>query len=75
VLADGFTEWEGLMASIEAQLTGMPQIRGGVSLVGDRGCLVRLFTSAADLALAQARLWAQARELVMGLAPFDLRKY
>ncbi len=76
VLADGFTEWEGLMASIEAQLTGMPQIRGGVSLLGDSGCLVRLFThSAADLTLAQARLWAQARELVLGLAPSNLRKY
>jgi len=62
VLVDGFTEWEGLMASIEAQLTDMPQIRGGVSLVGDRGCLI-------------ARLWAQARELVLGLAPFNLRKY
>jgi urease accessory protein len=76
VLADGFREWEGLIASLEAQLTSIPQIRGGVSLLGDSGCLVRLLThSAADLTLAQARLWAQARQLVLGLAPFDLRKY
>ena len=76
VLADGFRGWEGLIASIEAQLKRMPQIHGGVSLLGASGCLVRLFThSAADLTLAQARLWAQARELVLGLAPFALRKY
>lgn len=76
VLADGFKGWEGLIASIEVQLKGMPQILGGVSLLGGSGCLVRLFTrSASDLTLAQARLWAQARELVLCLAPFDLRKY
>ena len=76
VLADGFRGWEGLIASIEAQLERLPQVLGGVSLLAASGCLVRLFThSAADLTLAQARLWAQARELVLGLAPFDLRKY
>ena len=76
VLADGFREWARLIASIEAQLKGMPQVFGGASLLAGGGCLVRLFThSASDLALAQARLWAQARELVLCLAPFDLRKY
>jgi urease accessory protein len=76
VLADGFRRWEGLIASIEAELKGMPQILGGVSLLAGGGCQVRIFTrSASDLTLAQAKLWAQARELVMCLAPFDLRKY
>jgi urease accessory protein len=76
VLADGFRGWETLIASIDTQLERMPQVRSGVTLLASGGCLVRLFThSAADLTLAQARLWAQARELVLGLAPFDLRKY
>jgi urease accessory protein len=76
VLADGFRGWEGLVASIEARLKSLPQVLGGVSLLGDSGCLVRLLThSAADLTLAQTRLWAQTRQLVLRLAPFDLRKY
>jgi urease accessory protein len=76
VLADGFKAWDALVASFEAQLNRLPQVFGGVSLLAASGCLVRLFAhSAVDLTLAQAKLWAQARELVLGLAPFDLRKY
>ena len=76
VLADGFKAWETLVASFEAQLNRLPQILGGVSQLATSGCLVRLFAhSAADLTLAQVKLWAQARELILGLAPFDLRKY
>jgi urease accessory protein len=76
VLADGFSRWRQLIASIEAQLKGMPQVLGGVSLLAHGGCLVRLLAhSAFDLTLAQLKLWAQAREDVLSLAPFNLRKY
>lgn len=76
VLADEFSGWREVIASIEAQLKGMPQVLGGVSLLAHGGCLVRLLThSASDLTSAQAGLWARVRERVLGLAPFDLRKY
>jgi urease accessory protein len=76
VLADGFSGWQRVFASIEAQLRSMPQVLGGVSLLAGSGCLVRLLAhSASDLTFAQVRLWARAREQVLDLAPFDLRKY
>jgi urease accessory protein len=76
VLADGFSGWREVIASIGSQLKSMPHVLGGVSLLAHGGCLVRLVArSASDLTLAQARLWSRARELVLGLASFDLRKY
>src|SRR5262249_2726835 len=61
---------DGLIASIDAQLERMPQVLGSVSLLSSGSCEVRrLAHSTSDLTFAQTRLWAQARKVVLRLAP------
>ncbi len=76
IFADGFADWQKFAAEMNRELESTPQIAGGVSLLSREGCLVRLLTvSAWDMNCAAQKLWALARESVLGLSPFDLRKY
>lgn len=74
--ADGFEGWEKLAASMNEALVRLPEITAGVSLMARDGCLARVLThSAFDLTHAIRVLWGVAREEVLELRPFDLRKY
>jgi urease accessory protein len=76
LLADGFENWPRVSDAIHATLATMPQIRAGTSLLGAGGCVVRyLAATAGDLANATSALWAAARQALLALPPFDLRKY
>lgn len=75
LFADDFAGWEDMMAALEARLAGWPSVRGGVSPMARGGCLVRfLAPSACDLTEARRGLWTLSRQLLLGLAPLDLRK-
>jgi urease accessory protein len=76
ILADGLEDWPPVATALTAEMENEPKIRGGVSLLSRGGCLVRyLASSASDLTRTNKRLWDVARELVLGLSPFDHRKY
>jgi urease accessory protein len=76
MLADGFENWPSVADAMHSPLTTMPHIRAGASLLGSGGCVVRYLTqTAGDLASATSALWAAARESLLALPPFDLRKY
>ncbi len=76
LFAEGFETWPDVAVAMNEKLAGMPQIVGGVTLLSSGGCVVRfLANSAADLTGASAQLWAAARDVVLELPPFDLRKY
>lgn len=75
-LADGFEGWEKVAASMKEELDRLPEVAGGVSVLGRGGCLARLSTNSAfDLTHAIRILWNVAREWVLKRHPFDLRKY
>jgi urease accessory protein len=76
IFADDFTSWKEVSAALNEELEGVPDVRGGASMLSRGGCIVRfLARSASDMTLANKRLWDAARELVTGLPPFDHRKY
>ena len=76
LFADGFKDWPGVAAAMNAELENMPKVKGGVSLLSRGGCVVRyLAISASDLTRTNRKLWNTARELVVQLPPFDHRKY
>lgn len=76
IFADGFTRWPEVFATMNHELESAPEIRGGATLLSRGGCVVRfLARSAPDMTLANKRLRDAAREHVMGLPPFDHRKY
>lgn len=74
--ADWPEDWERVAAAMSAELDHLPQVRGGASAMARGGCLARfLANSAFDLTRATKILWGVAREMVLKLRPFDLRKY
>jgi urease accessory protein len=76
MLGEGFENWQRVADAMHATLATMPQLRAGASLLGSGGCVVRYLTSSAgDLADATSALWAGARQAMLALPPFDLRKY
>jgi urease accessory protein len=76
VVADEFDRWKETLAEINAELGNLRNVHGGASPLPQSGCVVKLLArSAADLMSAQAALWGQARRIVLGLSPLDLRKY
>jgi len=76
MFADGFGDWEKVAAAMNAELERTAQIRGGVSLLSRSGCVIRyLARSASGMISTNKKLWDAARELVIGLPPFDHRKY
>jgi urease accessory protein len=76
IFAEGFTRWAEVCAAMNSELEGMPEVRGGASLLSRHGCVVRfLARSATDMTFANKKLWDAARELVMQLPAFDQRKY
>ncbi|MGH9756661.1 MAG: urease accessory protein UreD [Candidatus Acidiferrales bacterium] len=76
IFADGFAAWQNFAIEMNRELESMPEISGGASLLSRDGCLVRfLGVSAWDMNCAAQRLWALARESVLGLPGFDPRKY
>jgi urease accessory protein len=76
LFADGLENWLRVAATMNTELKTTPQVKGGVSLLSQGGCVVRyLATSASDMICTNKRLTDAARELVMLLPPFDRRKY
>ncbi len=76
LFAEGFENWPKVIAAMNAELETEPQIKGGASLLSRGGCVIRyLARSASDMTRMNKKLWDAARELVVGLPPFDHRKY
>jgi urease accessory protein len=76
IVADGIADWQRVAAAMTNELESEPKIRGGVSVLSHNGCVVRfLARSATEMTRMNKKLWDAARELVMGLTPFDHRKY
>jgi urease accessory protein len=76
ILGEGQMEWESVAAAMTAELATVPSVRGGISLLGQGGCVVRYLTrTASELTGMNQQLWDTARELVIGLPRFDHRKY
>jgi urease accessory protein len=76
LFAEGFTRWEEISAVLNEELKGVPNVRGGATLLSRDGCVVRFLAhSASDMTLANKQLWDTARGLLTGLPPFDNRKY
>jgi urease accessory protein len=76
IFAEEIADWPRIAAAMNAELETALQIRGGVSLLSRGGCVIRYLTrSATEMTRMNKRLWDAARELVVGLPPFDHRKY
>jgi urease accessory protein len=61
---------------IERELKGLSGVHHGISLLSRGGCLIRLLAASAyNLQDAMRALWTQARRLLLGLPPLDLRKF
>jgi urease accessory protein len=76
LFADGFTRWKEVSVALNEELKSAPNVRGGASQLSQGGCVARfLARSASDMTLANKKLWDAARELLVGLPPFDQRKY
>jgi len=76
VFADEFTQWTEVCDALNAELEQTPEIRGGASLLARGGCVARfLARSAPDMTSMNKRLWACARQRVLGLSAFEDRKY
>ena len=76
LFADGFKDWPGVAAAMNAELENVPEVKGGVSLISRGGCVVRyLAISASDLTRTNKMLWDVARERLVQLPPFNHRKY
>ena len=76
VFADGFENWQRVVAAMNAELDSMPQVLGGVSLLSHGSCVIRYMArSASEMIQMNKKLWDAARELVVQLPRFDHRKY
>ena len=76
IFAEGFEDWPAVAAAMHAELQNVPQIKGGVSLLGRGGCVVRYLANfASDMTRTNKNLWDAARELVLRLGRFHHRKY
>ncbi len=76
VFADGPYDWKSIEKNLAAQIAAVDGIFGGTSLLPRNGCLVRFLTkTAVQLSAATLALWASARESLLQLPPFELRKY
>jgi len=76
LFAEGFTRWKEVSAALNEKLNGVPNVRGGATLLSRDGCVVRfLARSASDMTLANKQLWDAARGQLAGLPSFDHRKY
>jgi urease accessory protein len=76
LIADGFAPWKEVLSGANAALDSEPGVHGGSSLLSRGGCVVRfLARSTPDMTRVTKRLWDAAREYVLGLPPFDQRKY
>jgi urease accessory protein len=74
--AEGFARWTEVCAAMNAVLEGMAEVRGAAGLLSRGGCIARfLARSAPDMTLANKTLCDAARRHVLGLSPFDHRKY
>ena len=76
VFGEVFTGWQELCEALNVALEQTPQLRGGASLLAQSGCVARFLTrSAADMTCANQKLWDIARKHLLGLPPFEHRKY
>jgi urease accessory protein len=76
MFADGFTRWNEVSAVLNEEMKSVPNVLGGATPLSRGGCVVRfLARTASDMTLANRKLWDAAREQLVGLPPFDHRKY
>jgi urease accessory protein len=76
VFAGEFGEWGELCSAMNKRIEHLANATGGASVLGCGGCLARVLArSAADMTCANKQMWDLARELLLGLPPFDHRKY
>jgi urease accessory protein len=76
VVADKVKDWSDIVAAMNAELAGLPEVRAGVSALATGGCAVKLLAhTASDMTRAQATLWKCARRAILGSDLVDLRKY
>lgn len=76
VFAEDFADWPELCEALNAGLERMPELRAGASLLAEGGCVARfLARSASDMTRANQKLWSVARKELLGLPPFEHRKY
>lgn len=76
IVSDQLNDWEQVVAALNAELIGVPEIRGGVSALANSGCVLKLLAhTASEMTRAQMILWGRARQTVFGSNAHDLRKY
>jgi urease accessory protein len=76
MFADGFSRWNEVSAALNEEMKSVPNVLGGATQLSRGGCVVRfLARTASDMTLANRKLWDAAREQLVGLPPFDHRKY
>ena len=76
IVTDELNDWHEIVKSLDVELSSVPHVYGGASALAAGGCVVKLLArSASDLLDVQTALWARARQIVLGRAPVDLRKY
>jgi urease accessory protein len=74
--ADQFSSWKEFCAALNDEWNAMPAVKGAASLLSCNGCMVRfLARSASDMTLANKMLWDAGRRTMLGLPPFEHRKY
>jgi urease accessory protein len=76
LFADGFAGWAQLAAALNGRLSGELNVCGAASLLSRDGCVVRVLArSAPDMTRMNKELWNLGREMLLGLAPLEYRKY
>jgi urease accessory protein len=76
VFAEGFEQWPDVAEALNSGIECIEEIRGGASLLARGGCVARVLArSAWDMTHASKVLCDSARMHLLGLPPFDHRKY
>jgi len=74
--AGGFAGWTEFCATMNESLERVPEALGGATLLAHGGCVTRVLTrSASTMTDVSKKLGNMAREMLLGLPPFDHRKY
>jgi len=76
LFAESFCAWNELAHRLQKELRDIPSVASGVSLLARCGCIVRVLApSAVHLGDVTRKIWALAREALLGLPVCDLRKF
>ena len=76
VFSDVFLGWKNLVDELSVLLDRSPDLQGGISPVGESGCVIRILTStASDLTCVIRSLRNCIRKIVLNAQPLARRKY